>query len=196
MMFIFERLRPFVWICQVFGVFPFYMETDPHTQRFIKFSFSFKNLVTWWFFFILSLQAVFLVFDVLASWQMLTQGIKSYDVPLLIVVFLAVEFMFMYIFVFVTRYVTLKCSRVGRAVLLLLKVHQEIDADNFPPDHAPKVTRFVISCIVTVTISVSNKSYVCRSNLVNNFIFKIDYYYNVFNDSSHGYSSGPQRRRV
>lgn len=42
-MLIIERLRPIVWACQFFGLFPFSMEIDKETKEFRKFSFSLKT---------------------------------------------------------------------------------------------------------------------------------------------------------
>ena len=45
-----EKLRPFVWFCQLCGFFPYRMEVDPVTKRFKRFTFSIWHPVTFWYF--------------------------------------------------------------------------------------------------------------------------------------------------
>ena len=43
-----EEMRPFFRFCQFFGYLPFRMEIDKETRRFQRFSFSWRNPITWW----------------------------------------------------------------------------------------------------------------------------------------------------
>ena len=45
-----EKLRPFVWFCQLGGFFPYRMEVDPVTKRFKRFTFSICHPATFWYF--------------------------------------------------------------------------------------------------------------------------------------------------
>ena len=47
-----EKLRPFIWFCQLCGFFPYRMEVDPVTKRFKRFTFSICHPVTFWYFFV------------------------------------------------------------------------------------------------------------------------------------------------
>jgi len=48
-----KQLKPFVRVCQISGLIPFTMETDPETKEFIKFGFSLKSAPAVWYFTIL-----------------------------------------------------------------------------------------------------------------------------------------------
>ena len=43
------QLRPFLRVCQFVGMIPFRLEIDPETNEFLRFSFSFKYPITWWY---------------------------------------------------------------------------------------------------------------------------------------------------
>ena len=53
-----EDLRPFIWLCQICGFFPYRMEVDAVTKRFKRFTFSYIHPITIWCF---SLQLYHLV---------------------------------------------------------------------------------------------------------------------------------------
>ena len=48
-MLIFETLRPFVTFFQGCGFIPFALKIEQRPEKFAKFTFSFKYLVTWWY---------------------------------------------------------------------------------------------------------------------------------------------------
>jgi hypothetical protein len=53
---VFEKLGPFVSLCQACGMIPYTIKRNSGTNQFEKFTFSFKHFNTWWFFFMLVLQ--------------------------------------------------------------------------------------------------------------------------------------------
>lgn len=53
-----EQLSSFVSFCQACGLIPYTMEYDSITKKFVRFSFSFRHLTTWWFILIATLQLV------------------------------------------------------------------------------------------------------------------------------------------
>ncbi|KAI9565951.1 hypothetical protein GHT06_009749 [Daphnia sinensis] len=46
---VFEQLRPFVRLCQVCGLIPYTMKRNSITGKFEQFTFSVRNVSTWWF---------------------------------------------------------------------------------------------------------------------------------------------------
>lgn len=50
-----KQLKPFVRVCQISGLIPFTMETDPETKEFLKFGFSLKSAPALWYFTLLLL---------------------------------------------------------------------------------------------------------------------------------------------
>lgn len=165
-MFIIERLRPFVLVCQIFGLFPFYMENDPLTRNFKSFSFSLRKPVTWWFFCLLVLQFVFLILDVEAVWTThLQEGILKYKVPPIFGVFIFLQCLFFHILVSITRYVIFKYIHIRRAIHLIRKVHTELETESQPEENMPKVTRRVVLCLIFAFICVSMRP---TDNLIQN----------------------------
>lgn len=57
---VFDQLNPFVSLCQACGMIPYTVERNSTTNKFAKFTFSFKHLTTWWFFLNLVLQLAFI----------------------------------------------------------------------------------------------------------------------------------------
>jgi gustatory receptor len=53
---VFEKLDPFVSLCQACGMIPYTIKRNSDTSQFEKFTFSFKHFNTWWFFFMLVFQ--------------------------------------------------------------------------------------------------------------------------------------------
>lgn len=53
---VFEKLGPFISLCQACGMIPYTIKGNSDTNKFEKFTFSFKHFNTWWFILILVLQ--------------------------------------------------------------------------------------------------------------------------------------------
>lgn len=53
-----EQLGPFVSLCQACGFMPYTIEYDSTNKKFLRFRFSFRHLITWWFIILLVLQLV------------------------------------------------------------------------------------------------------------------------------------------
>lgn len=51
-----EQLRPFVSLCQACGLIPYTIKYDSTNEKLLGFSFSFGNLITWWFLLVAILQ--------------------------------------------------------------------------------------------------------------------------------------------
>lgn len=103
-MLIFEKLRPFVWMCQFFGLFPFVMEIDPQTKLFKKFFFSWKKPVTWWFVFILIGQFLLLCININLAWKLNSEESVMQNVPFLLAAIFFFEYISFFILISATRY--------------------------------------------------------------------------------------------
>lgn len=53
-----EKLRPFKWLCQLCGFFPYQMEVNPVTKRFKCFTFSIFHPVAFWYFFLIFIHLI------------------------------------------------------------------------------------------------------------------------------------------
>jgi len=114
-----EELRPFIWLCQLSGFFPYRMEVDRVTKRFKRFTFSFSHPVTIWYF---SLQSVFLAL-ITDVWMY-----NKFDVPHSpSLTFLHHYLSLMRLSDMISVYVLIwHCSLINRAVAFLLEVNESL----------------------------------------------------------------------
>lgn len=159
-MLILYQLRPLIWMCQLSGLLPFYMEFDPDTKKFRKFSFSWKRPMTWWFVFLCIGQFAFLIFDIRISWIAFYQNdvIKS-NIPKVFSAFLFVEHLLFVFLIDMARFMILKYSNLRCAVHLIQKVHNMLSVDNkLSFEKSLKVKRHLISGLIVTAICVKNQN--------------------------------------
>lgn len=155
-MLIFDQLRPLVFACQIFGVIPFYMETDPDTNQFKKFSFSWKRPVTWWFicFFIANL--IFLPIYTRMFWQIFYNiGVVRSNVPLAFIGFMLMEHIFFFLLIVMARYILFKYSHFHRAISLIQKVHNLLDVESLESEKFSSTKHRVIFGLISAFFCVS-----------------------------------------
>ena len=117
-----EKLRPFVWLCQLCGFFPYRMELDPVTKRFKRFTFSFWHPVTFWFIFVILVQMS--IYFILISNKEIRDNIsstfsKATSVELLAVVTQTIDLAVIYVVVY-------RLSLVNRAVEFLQQADESL----------------------------------------------------------------------
>lgn len=157
-MFIFEKLRPFVWMCHCFGVSPFYMETDSLTKKFKKFSFSWKRPVTLWYILISIGELLFLITDLIKAWiNYYEESVINSTLPTIFAVFIFLEHLLFFMLIAMTRVVViLKCSQFHRTFCLIQKAHIVLCQDeDLSIEKIPSVNRQVIAGFIYAVVSVS-----------------------------------------
>lgn len=158
-MFIFQKLRPFVWMCQCFGAFPFFIETFPETKIFKKFSFSWKHPVTWWFIFIVVIQIIFLITDLFRAWRDYYQeSVLNSSLPTIFAIFILLEHLFFFMLVAATRFmIFLKYSHLYRAFCLIQKAENILcKEEDLSLNKASSVNRQVFAGFILAMASVSH----------------------------------------
>ncbi len=158
---IFTKLRPFFGFCQLFGVIPYFVETEdfPTKKKFKKFSFSLSHPVAWWFFFQCTFQVVVSFWDFKMIWNVLYEddGVLRSHVSRIISVFVLQEHIFYVAMMVMSRYVIIKYVCFRRAVYCLQKINSELMADDtMSPDGIPTVTRSAILSMISAIVGVSS----------------------------------------
>ena len=118
------NLRPFVWFCQLSGFIPFQMRIDPQTNKFQRFTFTFRHPFTWWFGFlhIFSASYIYAVYRSLEA--ILTSYVKTQS-DLIKYYFLCVT-IFQVVTLVTASFSFLRCSRLGKAIELIQKVGETL----------------------------------------------------------------------
>lgn len=156
-MIIFEHMRPFVFFCQILAVFPFYVESDPETKKFKKFSFSFKHPVTWWFLLVLFLQITFLGLTSLITWKFFFEDDQiRLSVPRILTDFFYLEHVWMLLFMALVRFLLFKYPSLRKVVNIVQNVHNALGVEDFSLEGIPSVKKRIIQGLWLAFFSVSN----------------------------------------
>lgn len=115
------KLRPFVVICQINGLLPFSMEMDPLTGRFIRFSLSYKNFVSWWYALVTISQVM--VVGIALVW--LRIGVKTGEesgLPTTVIALTLVTRALYMIQILISRITLLRYKRLRKAIALIQEI--------------------------------------------------------------------------
>nr|CAH0102348.1 unnamed protein product [Daphnia galeata] len=147
---VFEQLRPFVSLCQACGVFPFTIEEDFTSKKFVRFNFSFRNLTTWWFMLLFVLQLVITVGLVyLSTSQMEDLSIDS-NLPITMAVVFGVNWASSISPIFISHWIVLHYRQLRRAVEIIQDV-ESLFGEKFIAQHKSSVMkRFIIGFILVI----------------------------------------------
>lgn len=131
------KLRPFVLICQINGLVPFSMEMDPVTGRFLKFTFSYKKFVFWWYAFVAIFQvSVVLCFSLMSSGINIKTGEESGLSTIVVALTLVTRALYM-IQVFLARIILLRYKHLRKAIALIREVEAYL-IEEIPHHHSKK----------------------------------------------------------
>lgn len=154
-----SKLRPFVKICQINGLIPFSMELYPNTGRFLKFTFSFKKFVSWWYIFL----AIFQVSMTLGIGFVATG--KSIDIqktegksqlPKPVFVLMLFTNLLSLIQFFMGRGILLRYKRLRKIIALIKEVEQYL-IEEMPYNHYEKnkdsiITRTIFGATFAISL--------------------------------------------
>lgn len=154
---VFEKLGPFVGLCQACGMIPYTIKNDLDTKKFEKFIFSFKHFNTWWFLLILILQLLLLGAAPLFYKDLLHELSADRTVPITVSI-LTGTVSFSYLAQFLTtRWIILHYRQLRTAVEAVQEV-ERLFGDKFIAQHQSSViTRTVIGLILTVMSVILKK---------------------------------------
>ncbi|XP_046447321.1 uncharacterized protein LOC124196350 [Daphnia pulex] len=151
---VFEQLRPFVSLCQACGMIPFTIEQNQITNKFEKFTFSFRHLTTWWFFLVMVMETV--VMGVM-GYVSLTQSLDLLmvqNLPITVIILLLGIAISYAIQIILSRWIVLHYRQLGNVVKIIQEV-EKLFGEKFISRHPSSVTsRFVIGFILVITSAV------------------------------------------
>ena len=148
----FERLRPFVSFCQGSGFIPYVIEYDQKTQQFLKFSFSWKNLTTWWFILMLILQVTLpLVTGLLLSSEVIGKVNSDNNTPVTISILLNMTVMCYIVHIVISRWIILRhYLQLQNLVESALQVEMFLKRTNHRSYRSCFLRRFILGFILIV----------------------------------------------
>ncbi|XP_046636053.1 putative gustatory receptor 28b [Daphnia pulicaria] len=152
---IFEQLRPFVSLCQACGMMPFTIEQNLITNKFEKFTFSFRHLTTWWFFLVLFVlhPALFFVSGYIAK-DAPPDLLLGKDMPITVNIMLLVTTMCFIVELLLSRWIILHYRQLRNAIEAVQEVEQLLGKKFISQHQSSVTTRFVIGFILIISVSV------------------------------------------
>ena len=117
------KLRPFILICQIYGLIPFSIEMDPLTGGFQRFALSLKHFASWWYVFMVFVQFTCYVISVVLRGKNMTTAEDLGVSPIILSLTSATQVMY-WIQVSLSRIDVLKVKRWRRVIALILEVEE------------------------------------------------------------------------
>ena len=166
---VFEQLRPFVSLCQACGMIPYTIEDNLITNKFSRFTFSFRNFTTWWFFLVLVMEIIVMAmveyFTVSQSFDLL----RAQNVPNTVTILLLVTGISYLVQIFLSRWIVLYHHQLRKAIEAIQEVEKLFGEKFINAQNKNSITkRFVIGFILVVTL-------VGWKDFLNSFVFGLYY---------------------
>ena len=147
-----EDLRPFIWLCQICGFFPYRMEVDAVTKRFKRFTFSYFHPVTFWYLFVQFCSfASYYVLGLYKTQKMEQDPIKGFSV--LVSYFALTQTSD----IFLVYGLVFRCSLISKAAEILPEMNETLETVTFLGSSL-NITRRVIAGTVYSLILASQLS--------------------------------------
>jgi uncharacterized membrane protein (Fun14 family) len=150
---VFEQLSPFVSLCQACGMIPFTIEQNQITNKFEKFTFSFRHRTTWWFFLVMAMETVVMGVMGYVSFIQTFDMLNGQNLPITVIILLLGIAMSYFIQIILSRWIVLHYRQLRNAIEAIQEV-EKLLGEKFISQHKSSVTaRFIIG-FVLVVISV------------------------------------------
>lgn len=156
------KLRPFIIICQIYGLIPFSMEMDPVTAGFQRFTCSLKNFVTWWYACVLVVQVTCYLSSMVFEMKFATNAKESGVSSTVLILSVGTQLLYM-VQIFFCRIVVLKFKRLRRVITLIHEVEQHLK--EVLENSKDSILQRIILGVLFVVIMVNRAYY--RLNLYN-----------------------------
>lgn len=156
---VFEQIRPFVNLCQACGMIPYAIENNLMTNKFSRFTFSFKHRVTRWFLFILALQIAIVCFARYFSVSKQDDISTDQSLPITINILFAVNSMSSLVQLLFSRWIVLRYRRLQTAIEAVQEVERLFGEEFIAQHKSSLTTRIIIGFIlILVTVSIVHKN--------------------------------------
>lgn len=155
-----SKLRPFVIICQINGLIPFSVEMDPDTGRFLKFTFSFKKFVSWWYIFLVIFQVSMTLGVSLVATGRISIDIhkteRKSELPTTVFVLMLFTNLLSLIQFFMGRGILLRYKLIRKVITLIQEVEQYV-IDEMPHKQYEKnkdsiIMRTIFGTIIAISL--------------------------------------------
>ncbi|XP_045026258.1 uncharacterized protein LOC116915416 [Daphnia magna] len=151
---VFEQLQPFVSLCQACGFVPYTIKRNSTSGKFERFTFSFKNVITWWFLLVLAYQ-IFGVSTVgFLSGDL--QDMLSTDriIPTTLIILTGISSSLFLAQLLPSRWIALHHRRLTNAVEAIQRVERLL-GEEFITEHASSIPiRFVVGFAAVLMTSI------------------------------------------
>ncbi|KZS06902.1 Uncharacterized protein APZ42_029437 [Daphnia magna] len=148
---VFEQLQPFVSLCQACGLIPYAMKRNSTSGKFERFTFSVRNVSTWWFLLLLVLQISIVL--VVGQLNLDMQDVLSTDrnIPTTMIVLSGISSFTFLAQIVSSRWIALNYRHLGNAVEAVQKA-ESLFGEKFIAEHQSSImTRFFIGFAVVMT---------------------------------------------
>lgn len=151
-----EELGPFVSFFQACGLIPYTMEYGLTTRKFVKFSFSFKNVTTWWFLLVIVSQTI-VPFLASKTHRSMISDITTNSPVTVSIMFATIVFGYFSQLLFFRWMMLFRYNRLQSAVKLAetAEKHLGLFHNNSNAPKSSLLSRFVIGFLLII-IKVSN----------------------------------------
>ena len=162
-------LRPFVWLGQLSGFLPFRMEVEPETGKFLRFRFSFRHPLTWFY---ISTKIMFLLS---LYWHVGSEDLPWADASGEGMMLIRICTTFYSISLVVTELVVplivLRCRRLGNAVELIRTTDATLESMGAKATGGDGVIRRTWIGLLLMLFSVMASDGTAWPNLLNNSLY-------------------------
>ncbi|KAK4018997.1 hypothetical protein OUZ56_001032 [Daphnia magna] len=152
---VFEQLQPFVSLCQACGLIPYAMKRNSTSGKFERFTFSVRNVSTWWFLLLLVLQISIVL--VVGQLNLDMQDVLSTDrnIPTTMIVLSGISSFTFLAQIVSSRWIALNYRHLGNAVEAVQKA-ESLFGEKFIAEHQSSImTRFFIGFAVVMTTTLA-----------------------------------------
>ncbi|EFX66301.1 hypothetical protein DAPPUDRAFT_346876 [Daphnia pulex] len=151
---VFDQLRPFVSFCQACGMIPFTIEQNQITNKFAKFTFSFRHLTTWWFFLVMFMETVVMSVMGYVSFIQTFYILNGQNLPITVIILLFVIGMSYFAQLLLSRWIILHYRQLRNAIETIQEV-EKLFGEKFISQHKSSVTtRFIIGFVLVVISAI------------------------------------------
>ena len=148
---VFEQLRPFFSFFQACGLIPYTIKQHSISNTFLRFTFSFKHLIVWWFLIILLLQLSTSAFMAYLSKSILDEMVNDKNIPITLTIMSGVS-MFSYTGqLLLSRWIFLHYRKLKKVVEAVQEVERLFGVKFIEQHRSSLGKRFIIGFTVIVT---------------------------------------------
>ena len=152
---LFRKLRPFILICQINGLFPFSTESDPNTAGFRRFVFRIRNFIVLWYFLVTVFQVVGYIL-LLMSWISKKNTEVESGLPTAVSILLVSTQIVFSFQIFMCRIDVLKYKRFQRLIHLLIEEVEKHFFDLMPDSRQDSIYARTLVGIIFTLFTVIN----------------------------------------